>query len=505
MFSHRYTALVALTGLVSLATSLAQPSSAQAAPSDFSHIFEPSTSVPMTESPERALLSARVPQCDSSDCWPGGVQPTPQAIGLRNVYLNFSGVTLQASANGPDDATTNTTWMIADVVGDNGSLTIPPFNWNDLGSLSGATSQQEIIDYTLAELRSYHNPYNVAFTTTRPTSGTYHMVVFGGTCQGVVGTSCAGIAPLDCSDFSPSNIVFAFPGGLRAVDLATTAAQELAHAFGLSHTYDTTDIMYPQIQSTLPEGYGAGAIPPEDQGPCGNGSYQDSHAKLLSIIGSQGEDGMVPSVLITSPARNAVVSVGTPIVATITDDSPIVKVELIINNTIMGSKSSPPFDFKIPANAPLGEASIELQATDSWDNVSGHRVNVYIGTGNEEPCDNGACPEGQTCATDNLCYSDEPGSAGALGDFCADNESCDSGVCASVDAENRCSQTCNAESVCPDGFECRGDVACWPTEESGGESGGCSLSGSGSGALSTLGFLLFAFVLGGRRRRHSKQ
>ncbi len=500
MFSHRYLASITLAGLTSL---VAFSGSAEAAP-NFSHILEPSTSIPVAEGPERALLSVQAPECNNSECWPGGVEPTPQGIGLRRVYLNFSGVTLHASNNGPDDATTNTTWMIKDVVGSNGSLTIPPFDWNSLGSLDGATSQQQIIDYTLDELRSYHQPYNVEFTTTRPSSGTYHMVVFGGSCQGVVGTSCAGIAPLDCSDFSPSNIVFAFPGGLRATDLAPTAAQELAHAFGLSHTLDTSDIMYPQIQSTLPEGYGAGAIPQEDQGPCGNGSYQDSHTKLLSIVGSQGEDGTVPSVLITSPARNELVTVGTPIVVSIEDDSPIVKVQLLINNVVMGSKSSPPFDFKIPANAPQGEARIEIEATDSWENTSGHKVNVYIGTGDEEPCNNGQCPEGKTCNSDELCYSDDPASSGALGEFCADNESCDSGVCATVSEESRCSQTCNAETSCPDGFECLGETACWPKPDKGGDSGLCSLSGTGSGALSTLGFLLFALVFSGRRRRSRK-
>src|SRR5690606_15995224 len=117
-----------------------------------------------------------------------------------------------------------------------------------------------------------------------PTSGTYHMVVFGGTCQGVIGENCAGIAPLDCTDFSPSNIVFAFPQGLRAVDLATTATQEMAHAFGLTHTVDTTDFMYPFIQQQLPYHYGAGAIPSKDQPGCGGANFQDSHEKLLSIV-----------------------------------------------------------------------------------------------------------------------------------------------------------------------------------------------------------------------------
>lgn len=491
MFSRPFTGLLALTGLVSLAT---LPGAALAAPG-----LSPVTQL-SADADARRLLSVQAPPCKSSDCWPDGVQPTPQGIGLRTVYLNFDGVTLTSTSNGPDDATSNRTWMINSVVSPGNTLTIPPFNWNDLGSLSGANNPQEIIDYTLAELRSYHQPYNVQFTTTRPSSGTYHMVVFGGSCAGVVGSSCAGIAPLDCNDFSPSNIVFAFPGGLRAVDLAPTAAQELAHAFGLSHTYDTSDIMYPQIQSSLPEGYGAGAIPPEDQGPCGNGSYQDSHAKLLSIVGSQGEDGTPPSVLITSPSNGDVIEVGTPIEANIIDDSAIVKVELILNNQVMGSKSGPPFDFKIPANAPLGQVRVELEATDAWDNVSGHRVTVYIGTGDEEPCNNGQCPAGKSCAEDNLCYSDDPGSSGALGDVCSDNDECDSSTCATVGEESRCSQTCTADTSCPDGFECLSDTACWPKKD-GGEPGLCSLSGSGPGALSTLGFLLFAIVFSGRRRR----
>jgi hypothetical protein len=499
MFSHPYTRAIGLAATAALATVLAQPKHVEAAP-NFDHIGEPSSSIPVAESPERALLSVQAPQCTGPQCWPDGVKPEPQGIGLRRVYLNFTGVTLQAT-EWEDDASANKSWMIKSVVGVGGSLTIPAFNWNSLGSLSGATSQQEIIDYTLNELRSLHAPYNIEFTTTRPTSGAYHMVVFGGSCQSVVNESCAGIAPLDCSDAVPGNVVFAFPGGLRAVDLASTAAQELAHSFGLSHTQDPTDVMYPQIQNTLPEHYGAGPIPPNDQGQCGNGSYQDSHAKLLSIVGLPGEDGTVPSVLITSPERNALVPVGTPIVATITDDSPIVKVELIINNVVMGSKSGPPFNFVIPSNAPLGEASIELKATDSWDNESGHRITVFIGTGDEEPCDNGSCPEGKSCASDNLCYSDAVGTVGALGDFCADNETCDSGVCATIAEESRCSQSCNAETSCPDGFECRGDTACWPIGDKGSDSGLCSLSGSGSGALSTIGFLFLAIMLAGRRRR----
>ena len=258
--------------------------------------------------------------------------------------------------------------------------------------------------------------------------------------------------------------------------------------------------MYPQIQNELPYHYGEGAIPPEDQGPCGNGSYQDSHAKLLSIVGSYGQDGTAPSVLITSPTNGQVVQPGTPIVTTITDDNPITKAELIVDNQVVATKSGPPFDFRIPDDVPQGQVRVEVQATDSWDNQAGHRVTVYVGSGNEEPCNNGQCNDGFTCAADMLCYPDEAVS-GALGSTCTANEACDSEQCATVKEESRCSQSCDADNACPTGFECLSDTACWPKapEE---DSGLCSLSGSGSGSLSTLGFLLLAVIAGGRRRSY---
>ena len=451
------------------------------------------------EAEDRQLLSVPPPLCDGLPCTnPGGETAEPQAVGLRRVYLNFEGVTLTASTQS-DDATTNTSFIVAGVTSPGNTVTVPPFDRFDLGSQSGATSRQQIIDYTLDKVREYHAPYNFEFTTTRPTSGNYHMVVFGGTCNSVVGQDCAGIAPLDCNDFSPSNVVFAFPSGLRAVDLATTATQELAHAIGLSHTLDTSDFMYPFIQNDLPTRYGEGAIPNKDQGNCGNGSYQNSHEKLLGIVGFPGQDGTPPAVLITSPSNGDVVSFGQSVESTIDDASPIAKVELKLNNAVVETRTSPPFTFQIPDSSPTGQVSIEVRATDDQGNEAGNRVTVYIGTGNEEPCDNGQCADGFECI-DMLCFPSTPGSGAALGALCEENESCTSEVCAEFDSEKRCSQACDEETVCPEGFECLGGTACWPKD--GKSDGGlCSIAKPGPGALSSLAFLFFAVVFGRRRRR----
>lgn len=447
---------------------------------------------------ERQMLAIEPPLCDGAPCGGGGDTLEPQAVGLRTVYLNFEGVTLTSSESQPDDATTNRTWMINSVVAPGNTLSIPAFNRFDLGDQSGATSRQQIIDYTLQEMRAYHTPYNFAFTTSRPSSGTYHMVVFGGTCNGVVGQDCAGIAPLDCSDSSPSNIVFAFPSGLRAIDLPTTATQELAHALGLSHTEDSSDFMYPFIQNALPTRYGEGPIPAKDQGPCGNGSYQDSHEKLLSIVGFPGQDGAPPMVSITSPANLAIVSFGDAVEATIDDASPIAKVELSIDNVVYETKTSPPYSFQIPDTSPLGQVRLEVRATDDQGNAAGNKVTVYVGTGNEDPCDSGECPSGYDCI-DMLCFPSS-GSSGELGGLCNGNETCDSGVCAAFEEEERCSQTCDAENTCPEGFDCLSDTACWPKDEATKSSGLCSIAKPGRGFVGALGLLFLALAFGRRRR-----
>src|SRR5688500_16264227 len=203
----------------------------------------------------------------------------PQAVGLRIVYLNFDGVTL-TSSNSNDDALGNESAILANAVTVGQTKTIAPLNVNDLASTEGMTRQQ-IISRVVEELYASHAPYNIEFVTQRPASGQYSMVVFGGSCQTVAGQSgCAGIALLDCGDFMPANITFVFPYGLRISDLAATAAQEEAHAFGLVHTVDESDIMYPYLQDFIPTAFGAGSVPQGDS-QCGGQAYQDSDEKMM--------------------------------------------------------------------------------------------------------------------------------------------------------------------------------------------------------------------------------
>ena len=419
----------------------------------------------------------------------------PQAVGLRVVYLNFDGVTLTASTTS-DDATQNKSAILSAAIPAGQSRTIPPFNVNDLASTSGLTRAQ-IISRVVSDMYESHAPYNIEFVTERPTSGNYSMVVFGGNCQTVAGQSnCAGIALLDCNDTMPNNITFAFPYGLRVADLASTASQEEAHAFGLAHTTDTTDIMYPYLRDFVPTEFGSGPVPDGDS-TCGGRTYQDSNELMMETIGYRGQDALGPTITITTPTEGQVVEVGSPVEAQITDASDIARAELYINGTEVAEKTSAPWSFELPAGTAPGEVLVTLRAYDSLDNVSQAFVHAYLPSGNEETCDaSDACPAGLECSAAGLCV---PGDGiGGLGAVCGSNEQCDTQLCAEADGEKRCSQQCNAESPCPDGFECRDDVACWPVAD---EGGGCTAAGpsasNGLGAIWLLALVAFA----ARRRR----
>ena len=421
----------------------------------------------------------------------------PQAVGLRVVYLNFDGVTLTAS-NTSDDATQNKSAILAAAIPAGQSRTIPAFNVNDLASTSGLTRAQ-IISRVVSDMYESHAPYNIEFVTERPASGNYSMVVFGGTCQTVAGQSgCAGIALLDCGDTMPNNITFAFPYGLRVADLASTASQEEAHAFGLAHTTDTTDIMYPYLRDFVPTEFGAGPVPDGDS-TCGGRTYQDSDELMMETIGYRGQDALGPTITITTPTEGQVVEVGSPVEAQITDASDIARAELFVNGTMVAEATSPPYAFALPASVEPGEILIAVRAYDSLDNVSQAFVHAYLPSGNEQTCDaSDACPAGLECSAGGLCV---PGDGiGGLGALCGTNEQCDTQLCAEADGEKRCSQRCDAETPCPDGFECRDDVACWPqAEEDGG--GGCSAAGPGSSTGLGLVWLLGLLVIGAARRR----
>lgn len=435
------------------------------------------------------------PQCPGPLCEsPDGRDPTAQ--GLRVVYLNFDGVTL-TSSNQADDGPSNTSAIITATTSPGSTRTIAPFSPGDLSS-TGGLSRDQIIQRVVDRLYQSHADFDVQFTTVRPNSGPYSMVVFGGNCQQVAGANCAGVALLDCGDQLPSNISFVFPPGLRVDDLSTTAAQEAAHAFGLAHTNDQGDIMYPTILQSIPGGFGAGNIPSGDSN-CQGGGFQDSYNLMLSTIGQRGQDTVPPSVAINSPRPGAVVFPGDTVDASVTDFGEVTEVSLVIGGETISLAGAPPYSFIVPDTTAKGNVVLAVRALDDAGNMGDESINVYVAGPDDVPCDAGACPDGLVCISD-ICIDR---SGGGLGSLCTSSGECDSGICAMLDGEQRCSTTCDAATPCPTGFDCIDDTACWPSAGSDNPFYGlCSTGGRGTG---TAGLLVLLALFGLRRRRRDRR
>lgn len=419
----------------------------------------------------------------------------PHAQGRRVVYLNFDGVTLSRS-NTNDDARLNVSAIV-----NSSTEVVPAFDPGDLSGTSGL-SRAQIIDRVVSDLYVIHQPYDIDFVTSRPASGNYSMVVFGGSCSSVVGQGCAGIALRDCDDRMPSNITFVFPPGLRVSDLATTAAQEAAHAWGLGHTDDRDDVMYPTILASVPRAYGAGNIMGANGQHDGSGcpssvTYQDSHARLLQNIGPRGQDTTPPSVTITEPREGDTIYAGSIIRANATDNLAVDKVELLVDGAIVRELSSSPWEFALAASTPHGEHSLTVRATDISGNSGQSQIRVFVNTQNVIPCSTDDQCEGDTHCNGQVCVPNDPTPDPDPNMFepCQSGGDCVSGVCVTVGEESLCSQTCSDNAGCPAGAECLDGAACWPVADGGGPCNAGSRGGHGLAAL-----MLLALVAVARRR-----
>jgi MYXO-CTERM domain-containing protein len=438
---------------------------------------------------------------------PGGAPPVAaHAKGKRIVWLNFEGITL-TSSNSTDDAVQDKSVILfLGGTAAGSSETIPAFVTSSLED-TGGLSRDQIIAYTLDELESIFAAYDVDFVLERPTTGNYEMIVFGGNCGSVAGTNCGGIALADCGNTSNNNITFVFPPGLDYRDLAPTAAQESAHAYGLAHTVDNQDVMYPVIQSNFfPDHFGnTDADCPSDeveQGTTCGKSSQNSHQAMLDTIGPRGQDVYGPTVAITSHVDGGTVRVGDTIAASIADEqSGVDRVEFLINNALVDTAEDAPYEFTFPEGIDPGNVSVVLRAFDTKDNQATGRVTLYLPSGNETPCEEDAdCASAELECNGEFCVPEN--GISELGEACEANDACATMLCGAIGDERRCSRLCNDAEPCPDGFECRGDEqgACWPS--GGGGGGGCRTDGGeglagGPGLLALLGLGLVAL----RRRR----
>jgi hypothetical protein len=301
------------------------------------------------------------------------------------LYVNFSDGSESLQQGQVDDATRDVTSM--------GSIPrYPPFTWPGIND--GSISRRDLIRAITRQVNDLYLPYNLLVTTTRPAAGPYTMVMVGGT-PTVLGYDArlAGVAFMDCDNLQPANIVFAFPSALRGNvhGLVVTIAQEAAHSYGLEHSMDPTDIMYPKVDPAQREF-------PDRAGPiagdhlCGRDT-QNPHRRLLETLGPwpggpkplddlMPPDTDPPTVVIREPGA-AAGPVPQPFTlrATVDDDSTIVEVTVEAVGSAGAARYSAtrgPYAWSL-AGFPPGPLTVKVTAVDTAGNRGETSLALTVG------------------------------------------------------------------------------------------------------------------------------
>jgi hypothetical protein len=247
--------------------------------------------------PARAQAQAGAAVVAAPDAGGGGLHRSPI------LYLDFS------------DGTESVTRAVTDSASHNRSAigavaNYPAFEWDRF--TSAPTDTRDTVVAAVAGLVDQaFSSYDIQIATTRPEAPGYTMVMIGGG-PSLMGfpDRVAGVALLDCGNHEAENIAFAFSSSLDDVhSLWVTIAQEAAHTFGLEHTDDDRDVMYPRISSTQ-----AAFI--DDQATiispyCGP-LVQSSNQKLRQVLGDWDAAWGVKAVLGGAAAANVVPAPGGP-------------------------------------------------------------------------------------------------------------------------------------------------------------------------------------------------
>jgi hypothetical protein len=438
----------------------------------------------------------------------------PRATGAI-VYVDFMGDLVQ---QGSPDAVDPDQSEIAPQ-----QLQVPPFNSAiPAPRVSSADAQLAIVD----RLRTFYLPYDVTFTTTRPASPPYTMVLVGGSNNLFSNGAAAGIAPLDCDNTNPSNLVFVFsvvlsPDYGGVVSIAITAAHESGHSFGLEHTGDPNDIMYSvamptqTLQQLFHLGFGqTGSFSGFNAGEtqqsmeiCGRGDPVNAGV-LAATLGARASVPAPPTLSWDfPPAGDYHLPLTIPLAFSASPDT--VRIEVYKNLELVASLKSPPYQTTLTAAD--GE-SFYLTAeaiTAEAARTSLTRTSI-AGSKYPTPCTGGSmCASGLTCK-DGYCRA-------PLGTTCTSSLDCASELCQAVggQAGTTCTARCDDASPCPDGAQCESGLcgaammlpatdggACDGACPDGGvsaPSGGCAISGHAPAGGFAIALLLLA-ALALRRR-----
>jgi hypothetical protein len=248
--------------------------------------------------------------------------------------------------------------------------TAPKFNCTFASSL--VDCERQIQSY----LDRWYADFNVIFTLTKPTSGSYYTEVVssgGGAWCGVAST-VAGVAPFLCQDLH-GGVAYTLDGGGSAHDTAVIIAQEQAHLLGLEHVSDTNDIMYPYICQNC-DGFENQAVATTAD-RCDR-ETQNSYQMMMSALGpwSGGtkpsifgciSDTNPPSVSFASPKNGASMGHDFSVTVNASDDCDLASVAIqVMPQGLTATAKKAPYEWDLTGID--GAQTITVTATDG----SGH-------------------------------------------------------------------------------------------------------------------------------------
>jgi uncharacterized protein (TIGR03382 family) len=215
------------------------------------------------------------------------------------LYIEMGGVTLEPTCGNGDSA--------------NAALNCSPLveQQTQFPSYGGGSEQAAMFE-TLA---NYYEPFNIVMSTARPPEWVpYTMAVIGGSAglAGLGGGVC-GVANVACDGLKRNHVSLSFPQSCSGV--AEIAAQETSHNWGLEHTDNQTDLMYPfanggfktfvdqcmTISHATGDGITQCGFIHEAYCPSGAGEQQNSYAELMAVFGPRVVDDEPPQILTLEP------------------------------------------------------------------------------------------------------------------------------------------------------------------------------------------------------------
>lgn len=156
------------------------------------------------------------------------VDAAPRCANGRDVYLNFEG---QALTDGPSDATLNrASWM---------NMTqgaAPRYR-------SGAVDRDQQIQAIVAGVRAQLASFPIDVVTTRPPTGPYVMIVFGGVASQVGSNYSPAVNELDCGDLRKSDVAWISDNVSPPQRVINFAIGAIGFGLGLTATTDPLGCM----------------------------------------------------------------------------------------------------------------------------------------------------------------------------------------------------------------------------------------------------------------------